>query len=214
MTPGRAPTSIVEPGRRESGSALLAALVAALLLAAVGVGLVSVSNTERSIAANFGAAHQGRLAADAALERALVDVRRAASLDDLLSGATRSAFADATLTPVAPWGATLDLSAMTTDVQAQSDAEIGWSPNAPRWRLLLWGPLARLAPGGARDPAVYIAAWVGDDLSETDGDPQADTNGIVVLTARALGPFGSRHSMAGTAAAGGGVRLVSVHEVR
>lgn len=214
MTPDRVAPPMVEPDRRESGAAILVALVAALLLSAVGLGLVSMSNTERAIAANFGVAHHAWLAADAALERALVDVRRAVSPDDLLSGVSRSAFADATLTPAAPWGGTLDLAALTADLQARSDAESGWNPNAPRWRLLVSGPLSRLAPAGAWDPAIYVAAWIGDDLSETDGDPLADANQAVMLVAMALGPFGARHTIAATVAAGNGVRVLSWHDVR
>ena len=82
----------LSPYRQDGGAALLVALVAALLLAGIGAGLVSMSSTERAVAANFGAVYHGWLAADAALARALVDVRRAASLDDLLTGAVRSTF--------------------------------------------------------------------------------------------------------------------------
>jgi len=214
MTPGRAASPMVEPDHHESGAAILVALVAALLLSAVGLGLVSMSNTERAIAANFGAAHHGWLAADAALARALVDVRRAASPDSLLSGPSASAFADATLTPAAPWGGTLDLAALSAGLQARSDAESGWNPNAPRWRLLISGPFSRLAPAGGWDPAIYVVAWVGDDLSETDGDPLADANQTVMLVAMALGPFGARHTIAATVAAGNGVRVLSWHDMR
>jgi hypothetical protein len=38
---------------------------------------------------------------------------------------------------------------------------------------------------------LYVGVWVADDPSEQDGDPYADTNGVVTLHAEAFGPLGS-----------------------
>jgi hypothetical protein len=196
--------------RAEHGVAMLVALIVVMLLSAIGLGLVTLSNTERAIAGNFQDVQQGRLAAEAILERVLLDIRRSDS-SDLLSGLAQSSFRDADLTPVAPWGTQLDLPGMTAAIQAQSDAASGWSPNNPRWQLLASGPFAQLV--GSESP-LYLVAWVGDDLAETDGNPLADTNGIVVILARAIGPSGLAHTVRAAVLASAGARLLSFRELR
>jgi hypothetical protein len=195
----------------EHGSAMLIALVVAMLLSALGLGLVTMSSTEQAIAGNFQAVHHGRLAAEAALERALVDVRRFEP-SDILSGAAQSSFRDSSLTPVAPWGISLDLISMTAAIQAQSDSAFGWSANNSRWRLLLYGPLTQLVPVG--DSPIYVAAWIGDDVSETDGNPLADTNRILVILARAMGPAGLTSTLRAAVSVEEGVRILSWRELK
>lgn len=194
---------------RQQGGAILLALGAILVISALGVGLIVVSNTERLIAANFHAAAETRYAVDAVLERALVDVRRAPDLSAVLRGDVGPTFADASLQPQAPWGATLDLTAISAALQAASDAAGSGNPNRPRWRLLAYGPLARLSAGGSIRSALYVAAWVADDPGEIDGDPLRDSNGAVVLAALALGPVRARRTARATVTGPGVVRVLA-----
>ncbi len=196
-------------GAQDGGGAIVVALVAALLMSAVGLGLITMSSTERAIAGNFLAAHGGRLAAEAALERALADVRRH-DPSDLLSGAATSAFRDSTLNPVTPWGSTLDLPALTAALQARTDASFGWSANNPHWRLWIYGPFERLVPAG--NSRLYVVVWLGDDLGETDGSPLTDENDTLVVLARALGPAGLSVSVRAAVMVEEGVRVLSWKE--
>jgi hypothetical protein len=34
----------------------------------------------------------------------------------------------------------------------------------------------------------FALVWVADDITESDGDPSTDDNGVVVVRARAMGP--------------------------
>ncbi len=195
--------------RRERGSAMLAALVVAALLAAVGAGILLMSNTERAIARNFLTAHVTRLAADAALERALVDLRRL-DATDLLSDSARSAFRDASFQPVAPWGGSVDLTYLTAQLQRTSDGETPWSADAPIWQLLGSGPYARLVSTvGDVASQLYLVTWIGDDIADADGNPRVDSNDVVVIIAVALGPFGHRHTIRAAVAVAEEPRLLS-----
>ena len=167
------------------------ALVATVLLSALGVGLVLMSNTEGAIATNFRDGSETLYAADAAVERVVQDILLVPRWNDILSGAAKSAFVDATLTPTTPGGEPLDLVMMTGEVQAQSDATSPWGLNNPRWRLYAYGPLSDLSGTGMIQSSAYVVVWVGDDPSETDNDPSADTNGVVTLLAQAIGRTGS-----------------------
>jgi hypothetical protein len=62
------------------------------------------------------------------------------------------------------------------------------------------------------DSQTYVALWIADDGLETDGDPRADTNGILLLHAEAYGPAGARQVVNVTAAqspGGGDVRMLA-----
>lgn len=188
---------------------MLAALVVAALLAAVSAGILLMSNTERAIARNFQTTHVTRLAADAALERALVDLRRL-DATALLSDSARSAFREASVQPAAPWGGSIDLAYITSELQRISDGETPWSADAPTWQLLGSGPYARLVSAvGDVASQLYLVTWIGDDIADADGDPRVDSNDVVVIIATALGPSGHRHTIRAAVAVTGGPRLLS-----
>jgi len=178
--PGRRPSS----NETDSGAALIVALLLTALMAALGVGLVELANTERSIAANFRTSQQARYAADAAVERSLVDLRPLTDWNGVLAGSTVSSFRDTTLTPTLASGQPLDIAAETAVHQRVSDARHALGANDPVWRLFAYGPLDALLPSGPPSSA-YVVVWVADDRTEIDGNPAADSNGVVLLTARA-----------------------------
>ena len=47
---------------------------------------------------------------------------------------------------------------------------------------------------------MYLAVWVSDDPAEVDGDPSADTNGVIAVLAEAIGPDGSIRTIEATVA--------------
>ncbi len=200
---------------RDDGAALILALVTAGLLAALGMSVLVTADVERQVAANASFSSQALAAAEGAVERELIDLRNADDWTPLLNGTVRSEFADRSRRPTLPAGGALDLDAVTAEIQ--SERRQGWSgPNAPVWRLVAWGPLSRLGPDGMIDSLQYVAAWLADDPSETDDDPQADSNGVVIVRGEARGPGGSRRVVEATVsrARPGAVRVTAWREVR
>ena len=229
------------PGDR--GVALIVALLATLVLSALGVSLLMTTTTETLIAANYRDGVEALHAADAMLERVIPEIATVpgwntllASPDGTVSGAT-SSFGDAALSVSLVDGRTLDLVKATNLLNcpqvfppvstrctaAQMDHSGGerpWGSNNPRWRLYARGRLSTLVPG--LDSPFYVAAWVADDPAETDGDPVRDGDGasnpgagILQLRAAAFGAGGAQRCVEATIArAGAGARIVSWRLVR
>lgn len=192
---------------------MIAALLAMVVLNALGLGAVTVTSTEVVVAANYRDANEALYAAEGAAECAIADVLRAASWNGVLSGAIPGTFRDGTLTPESPAGGRLDLTALTASLQASSDAAARRGADNPRWRLMLFEPLSQIT---RRQPASeYVVAWVADDPSETDADPLTDSNGKITVRARAYGRQGVQRTVEATLVKiDGGIGMLSWREVR
>jgi hypothetical protein len=184
----------------DRGSALLMVLLATVMLTSLGVGLLMLSNTETAIASNYRTGNETFYAADAAVERVVQDVLLVPRWNDILTGLTKSAFVDNTLTPTTPTGEHLDLTAATAEVQTQSDASAPWGPNNPQWRLFAYGPLSDMLGQGSLQSDTYVAVWIADDPSETDNNPSSDANGVITVYAQAFGARGTRRAVEVTVA--------------
>lgn len=206
----------VNDGAGQEGAVLMLALVMAGLLAALSISLLMVADTERRAAANASGSLVALAAADAAIERALVDLRRTASWTPLVNGSQSSGFTDRARRVALPFGGQLDLDAATADLQADATSAATFGSDTPRWQLFSWGPLARMGAPGAVDSLQYVAVWIADDPGDADGDPLADANGQVTLHAEARGPGGARRVVEASVAQAnpGAVRLISWREVR
>ena len=178
----------------ETGSALIIALMAMLLLTALGAATVMVSRTETAIANNYRNSQEALYAADAAVERVIQDLLMVPRWNDILGGSIQSGFIDgaAAAQKTLPGGGKLTLAAATTQLQLETDTANNWGANNPQWRLYAWGPLSELMPDASIDSPMYVAVWVADDPAESDGDPLSDANGTLTLHAEALGPGGTR----------------------
>ena len=188
----------------ERGMALVGALMAMMLLTALGVALMLVSSIETAISAYYRAAQEGLHVADAGIERALQDLLLAPSWTDILAGGVTSSFIGSTTAPTLPDGSTLDLATETARLQREIDSSDLWGSNNPVWRLYAYGPLARLAPTGVGS-AAYVAIWVADDPADGepdaasgDSNPLVDSNGILTLRAKAYGAMGVRRTVEAT----------------
>ena len=182
----------------ERGAALIVAMLAALLLTALGSGLALLTTAEIAISANYRAGQEVLYAADAGLEVAAQDLLNAPQWNDVLQGRVRSGFTDDTLRPILPDGSPLDLTMETRLLQWTTDTADVWDANNPRWRLYAFGALEDLFPGVVINDANYIAVWVSDDPSDDDGDPLRDTNGLLTLRAQAFGPFNTKRVVEAT----------------
>jgi PilX N-terminal len=180
--------------RDERGSALIIALMAMMLLTALGAVVVMVSSTETAISSNYRNGQEALYAADAAVERVVQDLLMIPRWNDILSGTSQSGFVDGSSSAqkTLPGGGVMTLTAATAALQADTDTQNLWGPNNPRWQLFAWGPLADMLPNDQIDSPMYVGVWVSDDPAETDGNPLADTNGTLTLHAEAYGPNGSR----------------------
>jgi hypothetical protein len=178
----------------DRGTALIIALLAMMLLTALGAATIMVSRTETAIANNYRNSQEALYAADAAVERVIQDLLMVPRWNDILAGTVQSGFIDGaeTAQKVLPGGGKITLTSATTQLQAATDAADLWGANNPRWRLYAWGPLSELLPDEQIDSPMYVAVWVADDPAETDNDPLADVNGTLTLHAEALGPGGTR----------------------
>lgn len=199
---------------------LIVALMAMLLMIALGTALILTTSTELAITRNFRNRSEALYAADAVLERAVGDVLTVPDWNALLSGVARSTFTDGppsgarTLSD----GRSLDLgevlniancrqtAACSNADMDRPTAERPWGANNPRWQLFAWGYLNDITPTGTVNSPFYAVVMAGDDPSENDNNPLRDGSalcatgqtsgcnpgtGVVALRAEAFGPFGA-----------------------
>jgi hypothetical protein len=144
------------------------------------------------------ARHAARGAAELALERAIQELASSNDWDALLAGTVASGLWAPDETVVLPFWGTLVLDTVTAALQAQSDATNVWGPNGPRWRLFARGPIDMFLGSEPRWGRVYLAVWISDDQSETDGNAWTDENGLLLVSAQAFGPGRTRQTVLAT----------------
>jgi hypothetical protein len=182
----------------ERGTALIIALMAMMLLTALGAAVVMVSNTETHIAANYRNSQEALYAADAATERVVQDLLLVPRWNDILAGTSQSGFVDGAMTSAKtlPGGGKMTLccgpNTATGQLQSETDSQNLWGPNNPQWKLFAWGPLADMLPNNQIDSPMYVAVWIADDPAEVDANPLTDVNGTLTMHAEAVGPSGTR----------------------
>ncbi len=192
----------------EQGTALIIALMAMMLLTALGAAVVMVGNTETHIAMNYRNSTEALYAADAAVERVVEDLLLIPRWNDILADTAKSGFVDGamsaakTLPGVGHVTLCCGPNSATADLQAATDTANLWGPNNPKWRLFAWGPLTDILPNSVIDSPMYLAVWVADDPADAtvdasgnlvpDGNPLVDMNGTLTLHAEAIGPAGTR----------------------
>ncbi len=228
MTPMVEPVSRHAPAAHklgcERGVALIVALLAMLVMVALGAALMLAAATESRITRNFRNDIEAFYAADAVLERAVDELRAVGDWNLLLSGAARSAFVDGEPrgTRVLADGKTIDLAEVLNDANCRKvggcsaaamdaiTAERPWGANNPRWQPFAWGYLNDLVPTVTVKSRFYALVMVADDPSECDDNPLVDGGavvscpasakanpgaGVIAVRAEAFGPFGSHRAV-------------------
>lgn len=228
----------------ENGTALLVALMAMLLMTALGIALVLTTSSETMIASHFRNSGEGLYAADAVLERSLDDLLTVADWNQLLNGTVQSSFVDGPPSGARALadGSSIDLLEVLALATCENTAPCSsgdmdavttgrpWGANNPRWQLYAYGALRDMMPSGAVNSPYYVVAMVGDDASENDSNPLEDGSGednpgagVLAMRAEAFGPSGAHKVIEATVArpdeSGGGVvpagvRMLSWREVR
>jgi Tfp pilus assembly protein PilX len=198
--------------RREDGIAMVVALMAMLLMGALGAALILTTSSETMIAGNFRDGGEALYAADAALERSIDDLLTVANWSELLNGSARSAFVDGPPGGSRTWrdGSTIDLARTLSKANCQkitpcSVAEMNavtperpWGWNNPRWQLYAYNNVSELLPADSINSSYYVVVMIADDPSENDGNPLQDgasqSNpgmGVIAMRAEAFGPKGA-----------------------
>jgi Tfp pilus assembly protein PilX len=182
----------VDRQRDERGVALLIVLLSTLLLTALALSLVLVSNSETLISANYRNTQETLYGADAAIELVIQDLLTVPQWNDVLrvGGNVQSSFIGASPTFRLSDGTTIDVAKECAKVQYETDQANIWGTNNPVWQVYAYGPITDLLPAGVTSP-VFVLVLVGDDPSESDSNPQADVNGVLTLHAEAWGAGGS-----------------------
>jgi hypothetical protein len=221
--------------RAETGMALVVALLALLLMTALGGALVLITSSETIIAGNFLGSFEAFYAADAAAERAMAELNGTADWNAVLAGSLRSVFVDGPPSGSRTMadGSTIDLAAIVNQANcgksascsaAEMDAvttERPWGVNNPRWQLYAYGRLRDTEPAGTIRSAFYVVVLVGDDPADNDGNPLQDGasagnpgSAVVAVRAEARGPRGVRKAIELTVGRQARPRLLSWREMR
>lgn len=203
--------------RREDGMAVIVALMAMMLMSALGLSLILTTSSETMISANFRNGGEALYAADAILERSMDDLLTIPDWNKLLDGSLQSGFIDGAPSGerTLPDGSKVNLDQVLSyancdkptpctvgDMNLFSD-ERPWTVNNPRWQLFAYGNVADLLPSNTINSPFYVIVLVGDDPSETDDNPTTDGGphvapatsnpgrGVIALRAEAFGPRGA-----------------------
>jgi hypothetical protein len=198
----------------ERGIALIVALLALLLLTALGLSLVLTTSTETTISGNFATGRETFYAADAGVERAVQELLAVRDWNTILAGTTTAAFNDGSPggDRTLPGGGTLNLGQVlnmancgksTTCSTADMDTvtiDRPWGANNPRWQLYAYGDMNRMIPTGTINSPFYVVVMAADDPADPDNDPTRDANGILALRAEAFGPGNSHKTIMATVA--------------
>jgi Tfp pilus assembly protein PilX len=204
--------------RDEHGIAMIIAMMAMLLMSALGFALMMTTSSETMIAGNFANSSEALYAADAAVERSMEDILTVPDWNKLLDGSTQSAFVDGPPSGprTLPDGSTIDLTQALNMANCQkvttcstvemntSSSERPWGPNNPRWKLYSYAKLTDLLPAtDTINSSYYVMVMVADDPSESDDDPTKDGAtpiapstinsglGVIAMRAEAFGPRGA-----------------------
>ena len=185
-------------------------MMAVLLLSALGLALVLTTSAESMIASNYQNAIEALYAAEAAADRAMLDVAMIPEWSSLFDGSATSSFVDGPPagTRTLADGLVLDLAQVVNrancgkasacsraDLIGNAAGDRPWQSNNPVWHLYAFGPLNDLLPSSVLSP-FYVVVLVSDDPSENDDDPLRDGTdpaanpgaGLLAIRAEAFGP--------------------------
>jgi hypothetical protein len=186
-------------GWNQDGSSLIAVLLLMFLLSAIAIGMAVVITLEVTVGSRFVQAAQALMAADAAVNITVAELRQMADWSPILAGTVPSALSDGAFagSRTLPGGSIVlccggsSVSGRLTRENELSDA---FARRALLWRPFLWSPFAALLPASPIT-GLYVVVFVQDDEDDGDGDPMTDLNGRVEVRAEAVQPDGLRRTV-------------------
>ncbi len=182
----------------ERGIALVTVLIVTMVVATLSAAIVLVVMSNNLASANHAAAQQALYAADAALEETIAELRTT-DWRVLPGGGTSLRLRDGSASPRAPDGTPVAVARLQAALQSDADARFGAGPNRPVWHLYGRASYGDLLPGLIVPPA-YLVVWMADDGDEGDGDPERDSNQVVLVRSEAIGAGGAHRTLEATLA--------------
>lgn len=174
----------------EQGSTVLIVLLLMACVAAASGGVLVLTTSDRAMAFNFAAQVRTSCAADAMAAYAMASLADGGAWARALQAGGHAPFADESWLVLTSWGRTLAVGEETTALQGRSNRRWPAGSDRPVWHLFAWGSLDRLIAEEPVASAPYVMAWVADNPADGDGDPERDTDGVLMLRAEArLGTF-------------------------
>ena len=187
---------------RDEGAAILMAMMAVLLMTAIGTALIVSSSSETVMAAHFQEAAGCRYAAGVMLERGLDDLLAMGDWSAVTSGLVQSPWVDGPPTGTRTIaGQSIDLTEVLNLANCQkraacSPADIAeatqdrpWGERNPDWKLYAYGPLRDVLTGVTVDSQFYVLLLVGSGPAEN----------LLAMRAEAFGPQGAQAVVEATA---------------
>jgi hypothetical protein len=188
---------------REKGAAVLVAMMAILLMTAIGTALIVSSSSDTVMTAQFQRAVEGRYAADVMLQRGLDDLLAIPDWTAVTSGLVQSPWVDGPPigTRTLAGGSKIDLTAVLNLANCQktaacSNADIveatpdrPWGDHNPNWKLYAYGPLDDVLTGVTVDSQFYALLFVGSGPAEN----------LLAVRSEAFGPGGAHAVVEATA---------------
>jgi hypothetical protein len=217
---------------RENGMAVLVAMMAVLLMTAIGTALVLSSSSETTIAAHFRSSFEAHAAATAMLDRGMDELLEMDDWSAVIDGLVQSSWVDGSpgLRRIAD-GSTIDLTQVVSVASCQKStactpadlAEVTpdrpWGEHNPQWKLYAYGPLREMLPPGALDSPYYVVLLVGAGPLASQLAARAEAFGplgahaVVELTAGRAAVSGDEKDYNGPPEQGA-VKVLSWREVR
>jgi hypothetical protein len=157
------------------GMALAAALLLTLILTTALGGMAMVASIERRVAASHRTSLELRLAAKGSLALAAEELGRR-DWGVLLRGAGSDGWHQA----VSP---AIDIAALTAGISRETMMAGAHGADTPVWQVFAFTPWRVVTGQPGRGDLVI---WLADDWEERDGDPEVDSNGLILVRAAAF----------------------------
>jgi type IV pilus assembly PilX-like protein len=186
-------------------------VLATTLLMVIGLALALTTTADVKVAANYSTADEARYAADAALERAVLELRPLADFTPAIAGVQQASWTDHAGGPVSLGDGAAIVPASVAHLAncghadaclpAEMDAVTSdrpWGVNNPRWQVFASAPLSAVIPDLPAGIVLYTVVLVADDPAENDDSPSVDGDagnpgaGIINVRAEAFGAGSTR----------------------
>lgn len=155
--------------------ALAAALLVTLVCGSVLAAATLVAGLERRAASAYATAAALRHAAAGGLVAAAGELE-ARDWGSVLAGGTSGYWQGSV-------AASTDIAALSVALERETMSGSAHGADTPSWQVFIRAPWAGIAGQGGR---IDLIVWVADDWQERDGNPAADSNGLILVRSAAV----------------------------
>lgn len=155
--------------------ALAAALLVTLVCGSVLAAATLVAGLERRAASAYATAAALRHAASGGLVAAAGELELR-DWGPVLAGGVSDYWQGSV-------SASTDIAALSAALERETMSASSHGADRPSWHVFIRAPWSGIAGQGGR---IDLVVWVADDWQEGDGNPAADSNGLILLRAAAI----------------------------